>query len=48
MTAAYQLALASGTWTPAQLTAMRRELAFAAMHWDEPGVPPPPGRTPHA
>ena len=48
MSAAYQLALASGTWTPAQLAAMRRELAFAALHWDEPGVPPPPGRTPRA
>jgi hypothetical protein len=45
MTAAYQLALATGTWTPAQVAAMRRELNFAAARWDEPGVPTPPDRS---
>ncbi|MGH3291689.1 MAG: hypothetical protein ACRDP7_07780 [Trebonia sp.] len=48
MTFAYQLALATGTWTPAQLAAMRRERAFAVACWDEPGVPPPPDRASRA
>lgn len=48
MTDAYQLALATGTWTPAQLAAMRAELNYAVACWDEPAVPPPPARSSRA
>jgi hypothetical protein len=43
MTGAYQLALSVGTWTPGHLERMRQELAFAQLHWTEPGVPPSDG-----
>lgn len=48
MVTSYQLALATGSWSPGQLAAMRRELAFAALSWQEPGAPAPPPRSTRA